>query len=162
MTKKQKKATPRGKPKLQFAALIRVSTEHQEKKESLRTQKTEIKRAVEQLEGEIVAWYGGQEHAMPGYEKGEIDRLLKDASRKKFNAFIVTNADRWSRDNVKSTEGLEVFKKNGIRFFEDITEHDLYMPERKLYLGMSAVMGEFFASNQKKKSLIRRRNNAFA
>ncbi|MFZ0033388.1 MAG: recombinase family protein [Sedimentisphaerales bacterium] len=142
------------KSKLRFAALRRVSTEQQEKTgESLRTQKTDIEKYVEQLGGEIIAWYGGQEHATPGYEKKEIDRLLNDTLKKKFDAVIVTDADRWSRDNSKSKAGLDIFKGNGIRFFVGTKEWDLYKPEDCLFLGMSAVMGEFFASNQKRKSL---------
>ena len=63
--------------KLRFAGVIRVSTEKQEKTgESLRTQKTEIKEAVKAAGGKVVEWYGGQEHATPGWEKKEIDRLL--------------------------------------------------------------------------------------
>ena len=47
--------------KLKFAALIRVSTEKQEKEgESLRTQKTEIENAMKQLGGIVAEWYGGQ------------------------------------------------------------------------------------------------------
>src|SRR4030042_3480199 len=101
------------KSKLRFAALRRVSTEQQEKTgESLRTQKTDIEKYVEQLGGEIIAWYGGQEHATPGYEKKEIDRLLNDAQKtpKRFDAVIVTHADRWRRDNRKSAKGLDILK----------------------------------------------------
>jgi len=137
-----------------FAALRRVSNEQKEKKgESLRIQKTDIEKYVKELGGDIVAWYGGQEHATPGYEKKEIDRLLNDALKKKFEAVIVTDADRWSRDNTKSSEGLDILKRNGIKFFTGMKEWDLYKPEDYLFLGMSAVMGQFYAGNQKLKSL---------
>ena len=47
------------KSELRFAAFIRVSTERQEKEgESLRTQKTDIQKSVEELGGSIIAWYG--------------------------------------------------------------------------------------------------------
>lgn len=69
--------------KLKFAAFCRVSTEKQEVKgESLPAQKTKCTKNVHLLGGKITAWYGGQEHATAGYEKKEIDRLLKDAQRK--------------------------------------------------------------------------------
>ena len=77
----------------------------------------EIKQAVEQRGGKIVAWHGGQEHATPGYEKKEIDRLLADALKqpKSFDAVIVAHADRWSLgDNTKSQHGLKVFEANKI------------------------------------------------
>src|SRR5262245_2531012 len=117
------------KKPLRFAALVRVSTEKQEKQgESLRTQTSDNQRTVEHLGDSIVEWYGGQEHATPGYEKKEVDRLLLDARKKRFDAVIVTDADRWSRDNNKSKEGLEVLRANGIRFFVGVTEYNLFDP----------------------------------
>lgn len=139
--------------KLRFASLIRVSTEAQEKKgESLNTQRSSNESAVEFHGGKIVGLYGGQEHATPGYEKKEIDRLLSDAACGKFNAVIVNNADRWSRDNEKSQAGLSILKKNRIRFFVDTTEYDLFYPEHYMFVSMSAVLGQFFAGHQKLKS----------
>jgi site-specific DNA recombinase len=139
---------------LRFGALIRVSTERQEQKgESLRVQKKQIERAVESLAGKIVGWFGGQEHATPGYEKKEVDRLLSDAQRGRFDAFICSDPDRWSRDNETSERGLEILRDAGIRFFVQDVEHDLFDPNDCLFLGVSAVIGRFFAANQKKKSL---------
>ena len=142
---------------LRFAALIRVSTEQQEKTgESLRTQRSDIERDVAQMGGTIAGWYGGQEHATPGHERKELDRLMADAIRGKFDAVIVTNADRWSRDNTKSRQGLEVFKDAGIHFFVSTTEYDLCNPEHCLFLGMSAVIGQFLAHQQSRKSIVNR------
>ena len=156
--------TPKSKSKeLQFAAFARVSTEKQEKTgESLRTQRKEIKEAVDILGGKIVGWYGGQEHATPGYEKKEIDRLLKDAKRKPkiFNAVMFSDADRWSRDNQKSKQGLDIFEHCGIRFFIGIAEQDLTNEDNLLFLGISAVIGQYFAQKGKRKSLTNRINRA--
>lgn len=139
---------------LRFAALIRVSTEQQEKTgESLRTQRADIESAVKRHGGTIAQRYGGQEHATPGHEKKEIDRLLADAAKNKFDAVIVAHADRWSRDNIKSTEGLRVFEAHNIRFFVADTEYNLFNPEHILFLGMSAVIGNFLAQNQNRKSI---------
>lgn len=140
--------------RLRFAALRRVSTEQQEKYgESLRTQATNLKRFVETFRGSIVAWYGGQEHATPGFEKKEVERLIADAQKKRFDAVIVNDADRWSRDNSHSKLGLEVLRQYRIRFFTGGTEWDLFNPSHVLFLSMSAVIGEFHALNQKRKSL---------
>ena len=141
---------------LKFAAFCRVSTEKQEKTgESLHTQKAEIKEAVKQLGGKILVWYGGAEHATPGYEKKEIDRLLNDAQKKtrKFNAVIVTDADRWSRDNTKSRQGLDIFERCGMRFFIETSEQDLTNEDHRLFLGISAEIGQFITTKQKRKSL---------
>ena len=146
----------KNKSKLQFAAFCRVSTEKQEKTgESLRTQKNEIKEAVKQLGGTFFDWYGGQEHATPGHEKKEINRLLNDAQKKprKFNAVMVTDADRWSRDNTKSRQGLDIFERCGIRFFIETSEQDLTNEDHRLFLGISAEIGQYFAQKQRRKSL---------
>jgi DNA invertase Pin-like site-specific DNA recombinase len=146
-------STKNGKA-LRFAALVRVSTERQEEQgESLRTQRGQNQRDVERLGGRLAAWYGGQEHGTAGWERKEVDRLIADASRGKFDAVIVANADRWSRDNAKSRDGLEAFREAGVRFFVGSTEYDLFNPEHCLFLGMSAVIGEFQARHQSKKSV---------
>jgi len=148
---------------LRFAAFIRVSTEKQEKQgSSLSVQRTSIERDVKALSGKIVKWYGGQEHATPGWEKKELDRLLRDAdrSRPKFDAVIVAYQDRWSRDNAKSQQGLEVLKARDIRFFVGQKEFDLYNPEDLFVLGINAVIGGYFAGNQAKKSIENRIDRA--
>jgi DNA invertase Pin-like site-specific DNA recombinase len=146
---------------LRYGGLVRVSTETQEKRgESLRTQRTEITEDVELLGGRVVEWYGGQEHATEGWERAEVDRLIRDAARGKFDAVIFANADRWSRDNAKSQEGLNAFKKHRIRFFVGVTEYDLFSPEHLLFLEMSAVIGKFLAANSKRKSILSRIHRA--
>lgn len=140
--------------RIRFGLLVRVSTEKQEKVgESLRTQRTQNERDVERLGGTVVGLYGGQEHATPGWEKKEVDRLLADAARGKFDAVIVAYADRWSRDNVKSEEGLDVFTKHGIRFFVGTMEMNLFDPQHRFILAMNAVVGRFVALQGQKKSI---------
>jgi site-specific DNA recombinase len=142
------------KQPLRFAALIRVSTEKQAKQgQSLATQKKELVDAVPRHGGNIVEWYGGQEHATEGWEKKEVERLLGDAAKGRFDAIIVAHTDRWSRDNAASKKGLEVFRTNGVRFFVASTEYDLFNPEHKFILGMSAEVGEFQAAQSNLKSL---------
>jgi site-specific DNA recombinase len=139
---------------LRFAALVRVSTERQEKEgESLRTQRASIQRDVERLGGKVVVWYGGQEHATPGWERAELSRLLADAGKGRFDAVMVAYADRWSRDNAQSKSGLDAFRRHQIRFFVGATEYDLFRPEHSLFLGLSAEIGEFQAAQQNKKSM---------
>jgi site-specific DNA recombinase len=141
---------------ISFAALIRVSTDRQAMEgESLRTQRSEIERAVKQLGGLVVGWYGGQEHATPGWEKKEVARLLSDSTnpQRKFDAVIVTHPDRWSRDNSESKKGLEILRNAGVKFFVGGAEYDLFKPIDRLFLGMSAEIGEFQARQQSEKSL---------
>lgn len=141
--------------KLRIAPLIRVSTETQALKgESLRTQKDQIIQYAERLGGEIVSWdYSGQEHATPDQERKKLDKLLRDSTNGFFDAVMVCDLSRWSRDNRRSKEGIEILKNAGIRFFVGPTEYDLHSPEQCLFVGMATEMNEFFAKNQSLKSI---------
>ena len=143
---------------LRFAPIIRVSTEGQAQKgHSLKTQKEQIQRAVQILGGTIPGhcWrYSGQEHATPDQERRKLDQLLEDARKDLFDAVIVCDASRWSRDNRKGKEGLEVLRTNGIRFFVGTTEYDLFNPEQLFFLGMATEVNEYAASASAWKSVI--------
>jgi DNA invertase Pin-like site-specific DNA recombinase len=142
---------------LRFAPLVRVSTEGQEKMgESLRTQKAQIEAAVKALKGTLISdpWrYSGQEHATAGFERKRFDQLLKDAQRGQFDAVIVCDPSRWSRDNVKSGQGLEVLREAGVRFFAGQVEHDLFDPNAELFLGMTTQINQYVAKIQTQKSI---------
>jgi len=98
------------KKTLRFAPVIRVSTEKQEAKgESLRLQRRQIQEYVNDLGGYIPehCWvYSGQEHATPKQERAKLDLLLEDAAKDIFDAVIVCDPSRWSRDNARSKEAL--------------------------------------------------------
>ena len=145
---------------LRFVPLIRVSTEKQAYKgESLRTQNVQIRQYVKSLNGiipENCLAYSGQEHATPDMERSKLDQLLQDSSKNKFDAVIVCDTSRWSRDNLKSKEGLNILRSNGIRFFVGTVEYDLYNPEHNFILGMSAEVGELQARQQALKSITNR------
>jgi DNA invertase Pin-like site-specific DNA recombinase len=139
---------------LRLARLRRVSTERQEKEgESLATQTKQAEEDFAALGATLAGDYGGQEHATPGFEKAEVDRLIADTAKGKFDGVWVANADRWSRDNAHSEAGLNVLRDRGIRFFVRTFEYDLFNPEHCLFLGMSAVVGKFQAMHQGKKSI---------
>jgi site-specific DNA recombinase len=142
---------------LRFAPIIRVSTEKQAQKgESLNTQKIQIKQFVDLLKGTIPdhCWqYSGQEHATPNQERALLDKLLADSSKNLFDAVIVCDHDRWSRDNKKSKEGLEILRKNGIRFFVGTSERDLNDPTDMFIVAMFAEVGELHARDQAKRSI---------
>jgi site-specific DNA recombinase len=142
-----------GDEKLIFAPLVRVSTERQEKQgESLSTQEKQLKAAIQGLGGSVHRWYRGHEHATPDQERKVLDDLMSDADAKKFDAVMVTDVSRWSRDNLKSTEYLAKLKAWGIRFFVGSNEFDLFNHFHDLILTMGVVINQFFAKEQVKKS----------
>ena len=145
---------------LRFAPLIRVSTETQAKKgESLNTQKSQIIQAVELLGGTISesCWkYTGQESATSDQERVLLDRLLEDSGRNLFDAIIVADSSRWSRNNLKSEQGLEILRKNGIRFFDLTSEVDLFDPDQLIILQLKVNIHSYSAMQNAKKSLLNR------
>ena len=151
MAKKKSNTKP-----MRFATLIRVSTEQQERQgESLRTQDKQLSQIVENLGGKITARYGGQEHATAGWERAEMDKLLRDAAkqRKPFDAVIVTEPTRWSRENISAKTGLDRLRANGITFFAGAKEYDLFDPRDRFILELSATIGALQAGEQKQKSV---------
>jgi len=140
---------------IRFAPIIRVSTEGQEKKsESLKTQRTQIIGYVKALKGIIPehCWqYCGQESATKK-ERILWDKLLEDSGKDIFDAIIVCDASRWSRNNQKSLEGLEILRKNKIRFFIATSEKDLNLPSDKMTIGLFTTMNQYIAEEQVIKS----------
>lgn len=139
---------------LRFAALIRVSTEAQKKRgESLAVQRDQILDAVSRLDGAVENWYGGQEHATAGWERTQVDKMLSDAQAGKFDAVMVADLSRWSRDNMRAKQDQAVLRKLGIRFFVLGNELDLNKSEHRLIAGLTTEMNEFFAGVQAEKSI---------
>lgn len=151
---------------LRFAPFIRVSTEKQENRgRSLQDQKTAIIGYVKTLGGTIPesCWqYTGQESASPDSqsEKRMFNRLLQDAKKGIFDAVIVCHTDRWSRDNKKSKEGVEILKAAGVRFFTGTTELDLFNPAHEMQLGVLTEFNEYAAKRLSLASLLARIANA--
>lgn len=147
--------------KLIFAPLIRVSTETQERQgQSLRTQREQLTLAIESLGGEVFKWYEGQEHSTPDYERKILEELMIDAQAGRFNAVIVADLSRWSRDNGRSKQDTRTLQDLGVRFFEGAREINLFDPTQAFVLGMGVEVAEFFASQQSYKSVINRINRA--
>jgi len=143
------------KPGLRFAPLIRVSTEKQEKQgESLNTQRKQLEQSIKSLNGTVYKWYAGQEHSTPDYERKILEELMTDAQAGKFDAVMVADISRWSRDNQKSKTHLAILKKNNIQFYVNGRHMDLNEPFQNLILGMGTEINEFFAAEQAYKSLI--------
>jgi DNA invertase Pin-like site-specific DNA recombinase len=150
------------KKSLRFAPLVRVSSEQQKKRgESLRTQRKQIEDAVKILEGIIPnqCWeYSGQESATPQHERKILEKLLKDSSKGLFDAVIVADPSRWSRDNIKNEQGLEIILQNNIQFYVLTTAYDLNDPQARLFLAMNAIMNQYQAKEQARKSIRNRKN----
>ncbi len=139
--------------RLRFAALTRVSTERQEQwGESLRTQRGRIEAAVRKLHGTVVKWYEGQEHATEGHERKQFEAMLRDAEHHRFDALIVDEASRLTRDPRANLRLIDLFKMNGVRLFVLEREYDLHDPNDLFMLGIFAQVHSFAAVQNVAKS----------
>jgi DNA invertase Pin-like site-specific DNA recombinase len=145
------------KNNLVFAPLVRVSTEVQARMgESLSTQRKQLESAIKSINGMIYKWYSGPEHATPDQERKILEELMVDAHNQKFNAIMVADVSRWSRDNLKSAEYLKILRDKKIRFFVLTNEYDLFNNHHELFLTMGVAINQFFAKEQAYKSTINR------
>src|SRR5579862_9291892 len=101
---------------LRLAAYRRVSTERQEDEgTSLAVQLTQIRRAVDNMGGTLVADYAGQESGMEGQPRPQFERLLRDVPSDHFDAVIVANFSRWGRTPSVEIANSTILLPNGIR-----------------------------------------------
>jgi len=139
---------------LKFAPLIRVSSEAKAKRgESLNIQRQQIEQAIKTLNGRIYKMYSGQEHATPEQDRKLLTQFMEDAKGKKFDAIMVTDVSRWSRDNMRSKQDLEILKKNGIKFYVLSQEYDLYKADQNFIIGLGVEVHEYYAKQQAEKCL---------
>lgn len=137
-------------PKSRFALYARVSTEAQEADgESLEAQIKQMRVWVAALGGLVVKEYRAQESAMTGSERLSLSTLFGDASKGIFDAVMVVNLDRLSRDPGRSSAIENNFRLLSLRLFEKTTESVLHTPEGKLTRQMQSVIGEFAVNRMK-------------
>lgn len=145
---------------MKFAPLIRVSTEEQQEKgDSLALQKSQIVQAVTILGGTVpdYCWqYSGQESATTSEERLRFDKLLEDAPKGLFDAVMVADESRWSRENLKSETGLDILKKAGIKFFVLVREIDLFDHNQAFILRMLVNIHSYSAAQNAVKSILGR------
>ncbi len=139
---------------MRFAILCRVSTEGQEKEGvSLEVQQKTLSKCVESLNGIITKEYIGQESAMGKKDRPIFEELLSDCSRGIFDAVMVWDLSRWSRNPEKGRYGLAILKKNGIKLFIQSQEYNLSNPETDLIVGILNELNSFTVNLQTKKAM---------
>jgi site-specific DNA recombinase len=135
---------------LRFAIYARVSTEQQaEDGESLSAQVERLKTHVRQLGGVVTEVFSQQEHATEGYDRRSLYSLLRSAKEGVFNAVIVRDQSRWSRDPVVGNQALVDLRKQRIRFFVGMSELDLMSPEGQLQYQIANVIDQYQAQKMR-------------
>lgn len=141
-----------------IAALLRVSTEDQEKQgESLDTQRKQILQSVESLGGnrENLVFFSGQEHTFitGAMERRILRELIDKTSKGEFNVVMVTDVDRLGRDSKVTKDFIRLLRGQEIRFFECTREYDLEDPTDGFNLGIMSEVAEFYAGLIARKSM---------
>lgn len=139
---------------LKLAILARVSTEAQGKKgESIRTQVKQLKKSAKNCGFEIVKQYVGQEHATPDSNRLIFDKLMSDVDKGYFDAVMVCDLSRWSRDSHVTKNTFAKLRENRVRFFILGEEKDLFNSEHMFELGMLAEVHQYVAAQNARKSI---------
>ena len=131
-----------------------MSTEGQARKgESLILQHEAIERNAQVLGHKTTVWYEGQEHATPQQERATFERMLREAPSDMWDAVMVTDASRWSRDNEISKRAVRVLKENGKRLFVGTYEVPLWSANARTMLGLQVEMHEGTAGHLVERSI---------
>jgi len=138
---------------LRFALLIRVSSQIQDDDgHSLETQRVTLIQDVHHLGGTVTKIYEGVESAYK--EKRPIlDQLIIDISLNIFDAIIVYDLSRLSRNTAKALTVYGHLKKHNIKLFIRTQEFDPNSPEHKMMFTVLTAVNEFHSSVNNSKAM---------
>jgi DNA invertase Pin-like site-specific DNA recombinase len=125
---------------MRVAIYARVSTAHQGQDPTLQTR--ELREYAERrgwtLAGEYVdVGISGTKEKRP-----ELDRLMADAHRRRFDAVVVWKFDRFARSVSHLLRALETFKAQGIEFVSFSEQLDTSTPAGKLVFTVLGAVAE--------------------
>jgi len=126
---------------IKAALYARVSTGDQNCEMQLRELREYLARRGWESAGEYVdTGFSGSKTSRP-----ELDRLMKDARRRRFDAVVVWKLDRWGRSLTHLVQSLEQLTGVGVRFIA-MTQNidtDESNPMARLLLHLMAAFAEF-------------------
>jgi site-specific DNA recombinase len=129
---------------MKIAAYLRVSTDEQaEQGISIPAQQSRLMAYCQSQGWEIFDFYIDDGYSGKDLERPAMQRLLRDAGAKKFNAVLVLKLDRLSRRQKDVLYILEdIFEPNGIGFKSATEAFDTTTPFGKAAIGMMAVFAQ--------------------
>src|SRR6266436_7700217 len=123
---------------MRVAIYARVSTGGQDPAMQTRELGEYIERRVWQLAGEYVdVGICGSKEKRP-----ELDRLMQDAHRRRFDCVVVWKFDRFARSVSHLLRALETFKAQGIEFVSFSEQLDTSTPAGKLVFTVLGAVAE--------------------
>ncbi len=103
------------------AGYIRVSTDEQAEGFSLGAQEERLEAYARSQGYELIAIYRDDGYSAKDLNRPELERLMKDASLKKFKVVLVYKLDRFSRRLSDLTSLVERLERYGVTF-RSVTE----------------------------------------
>jgi DNA invertase Pin-like site-specific DNA recombinase len=134
------------------ALYVRVSTDHQ----SIESQTRELRQIAERRGWTVVEVYSdaGISGAKSRAERPGLDRMLKDASRRRFDVVMCWAIDRLGRSLIDLLGTIEHLEAAGVDLYLDQQSIDTTTPMGKLVFQVTGAFAEF------ERSMIRQRVRA--
>jgi len=117
----------------------RVSTLRQDESMQL----VDLRELAKRHEWDIVTEYVDRGITGSKESREELDKLMKDAKRKRFDVVMVWKFDRFARSMKQLVTALEEFRVLGIDFVSHQEAVDTATPMGTAMFGMIAVMAQF-------------------
>jgi site-specific DNA recombinase len=128
---------------MRTAIYARVSTEGQEKQETINSQLADLRNYASQINMDIVEEYIDNGYSGELFDRPALDKLRDDAKNRLFSALLVHSPDRLSRKFIHGGIIQEELKKYGITviFFNKPNSGDT--PEDNLLNNIQAAIAEY-------------------
>lgn len=133
--------------RLKVAAYCRFSSEKQVDGYSIEAQKKAIIEFCKHNKYDLVNFYVDEAKSGTNDDREAFQTLIKDSSKKQFQAVIVHKLDRFSRDRYNSIFYRKKLKDNGVKLISVLERIDDDNPEDLILLSVLEGMSEYYSKN---------------
>jgi len=128
---------------MKIAIYARVSTEKQEKQETIQSQLSELREYAKKNRFTLIEEYVDEGYSGELLDRPSLDRLRDDAKKGLFEVILVHSPDRLSRKFVNAGLVQEELKKNNVRIIYLNRPDSKDTPEDNLMNNMQGVIAEY-------------------
>src|SRR3989338_7663296 len=139
----QDRKAPEGKKEMTAVLYARVSSEKQEKQETIQSQIAELRKFAKEKGYVIVNEYFDEGYSGEMLARPHLDRMRDHAREKLFQTVLIYSPDRLSRKYVYQELLKMELKKHGVEiiFINNPEKHD--KPEDRLLEGIQGLIAEY-------------------